>query len=209
MRRGIAPVVFLGALVLALTGAAARPSSSAIGLALGATPAATPEPTPPTELELCAADIEEKYLDRMEARPDAGPAAKTRPRDVTGMQDLYLVELTIPRGICVPYNAVGNKKAGAIVIIVEQGVIELTAQPYGDEPAADVYWGHSWSESGTKLNFGDDVVDVVTLYPGDWVTMSDQVWFTYTSVGDEDAVITKAVWADLGDDIGSSGGTRK
>jgi hypothetical protein len=202
MHRSVAPVVFLSALVLALTGVAARPSTSAIDLALGATPMSTPTPTPPTEL--CADPAEEAYFPYILARPDAGPAAKTVPTDAPAGQSFYLVELTIPRGICVPYDADGNKKEGAVIMMVAQGAIELTVEPYGAPPMAEVLWGHSWSEDGSALPEGTPQI----LYPGDWVTMKDQVWFTYESVGDEDAVIIKTVWAVSPPDIGSHGGKK-
>jgi hypothetical protein len=49
----------------------------------------------------------------------------------------------------------------------------------------------------------------VTLYPGAWVTMNDQMWFTLRAIGGESAEVLKAVWAKPPIDIGGAGGTRK
>lgn len=199
MRRGVAPIVFVVAVLLAPIGVAARPASSAVGLAQE-TPTATPTPPP----EECAADPEKTYLRAIDVDPWSGDAAITRPIAVTGGQDFYLVAWTVPPGICIPYDAEGNKKDGAVILMVEQGVIAFRAEEYDPSSGAEVLWGRPWSDDGSALP-----VDMPqTLYPGDWVTMSGQVWFTFESVGDEDAVVYKAVWAVPPDDVGVHGGSK-
>ncbi len=199
MYRVLVPLVFAVAMLLGIMGGA--PGHS-VALSSAATPEATPAPTPPAEL--CTETDPGVWMPAIDVRPPRAAAALTRPLDVTGDQDLYLVVWTLRPGTCIPYSAEGNQKDGAVILVVQQGIIEYTAQPFGEGSTAEVRWGHADSEDGTVLDFGT----TLTLYPGDWVTQNDQVWFTFQSVGGESAVVLKAVWAKLPPDIGCGGGCR-
>jgi hypothetical protein len=158
--------------------------SPARSLALQASP--TPEPTPPAEV--CAETESDNWEDEIDVRPwDAGQALVT-PLDSPD-HDLYLAVWTIEPGTCVPYAAAGNQKDGAVVLIVQQGVVEFTWQPYSDESPATVTWGHGASDTAGLVPG-----ETQTLNRDDWIAQNDQVWFTLRSVGSEPAVILKAVW---------------
>jgi hypothetical protein len=154
-------------------------------LALQASP--TPEATPPPEV--CAATETDGWEDRIDVQPPGGLDAVVKPLDSPD-QYLYLVAWTIPSGTCIPFEALGNQKDGAVVFIVQQGVIEFTAEPFDADSAAAVTWGPA-SGGSNVLPFGT----TQTLNPGDWVTQDDRIWFTLRSVGDESAIVQKAVWA--------------
>jgi hypothetical protein len=196
MQRVIVPLVFSIAVLLGLTQGTPSPSTAAVAAMIQT----TPTPTPPGDL---CPDPTAVWQDAVDVRPDAAAAAKTRPLDVTGDQDFYLVIWTLRPGTCVPYTAEGNQKDGAVILMVQQGIIDFTAEHYGDDTTAQVLTGRVSSASGTVLTFGE----TKRLYPGDWVTMDDQVWFTYTSVGGESAVVLKAVWAKI-PDSGCGGGCK-
>ena len=140
----------------------------------------------------------------IDVRPDASSAAFIKPRDVTGDQNLYLAIWTLRPGTCIPYGARGNQKDGAVILMVQQGIIDFTAERYGDDPTVRVLWGRVSSADGIPYEFGTQK----RLYPGDWVSMDDQVWFTFTSVGGESAVVLKAVWANPPPVAGCGGGCK-
>jgi hypothetical protein len=210
MQRVIVAVIVSVVVLLGLTLGTVSRSTAGVGAALQETP------TPPAEL--CPADAATPaeaaapaeatpvpgWETLIDVRPDAAPAAVVKPRDVTGEQRLYLSIWTLRPGTCIPYSARGNQKDGAVILIVQQGIIDFTARPYGDDPKPSVRWGRVSSEDGIDYAFGARA----RLYPGDWVTMSDQVWFTFRSVGGESAVVLKAVWANPPIDAGCSGGCK-
>ncbi|MCD6056781.1 MAG: hypothetical protein K0Q71_886 [Thermomicrobiales bacterium] len=194
MSRVVVALLFAIAVALAAVGAIAPRS-----LALEEGP--TPSPTPPPEV--CDASETDGWDDRVYVEPYGEADALVRPLD-SEFQDLYLVVWDIRAGTCVPYAAEGNQKDGAIVLIVRDGVVEFTAEPYFEESEAFATWGRTHGDS-QDVEFGT----TVTLYPGDWVTMNDQMWFTLRAIGGESAEVLKAVWAKPPIDIGGAGGTRK
>jgi hypothetical protein len=211
MQRPIVLFMFVIAIVLGLSGSKVSvisPAGASTPTAATATTAATarPEPsydpclpsTPTVEGDVTTTPV--PWDSAIDVRPPSDSAALLKPRDVTGDQDLYLVVWTLPPGTCIPFSAEGNKKDGAVILMVEQGTIEFIAEPYEGDTAVTVSWGTATS-SGEELGFSSSQV----LGPGDWVMMDDQVWFSYTNVGDENAIVYKAVWADLGDDEGCGG----
>jgi hypothetical protein len=120
-------------------------------------------------------------------RPIASSSPVASPERV-----LYPVVITLPPGKCIPYESLGNRKNGAIVMIVQAGSIEFTAQAHTDAPSAEVRFGGQDDEDfGAVVPFGTSE----TLNPGQWVSQNGQVWFTYRNPGTVDAVIVKAVWA--------------
>jgi hypothetical protein len=146
-----------------------------------------------------AADVRPPGLD------DAAvvPAAEFAAGEPLPARELYLVVITLPPGKCVPYESKGNQKDGAMVLIVQQGTIEYRADAYYDGPTPLVVWGDT---HGTE---GDVTLGTIKrLYPGDWVTHDQQVWFTYRNVGADPAVILKAVWAVQQPGSGCGGGCR-
>jgi hypothetical protein len=173
-------------------------SGSTRSLALEASP--TPPPTPPTEV--CDGTETDHWEDEIDVQPFGASDALVRPLD-SADQDLYLVVWTIRPGTCIPYTAAGNQKDGAIVLIVQDGVVEYTAEPYVAGSVAEVQWGHTTGDSDI-LDFGV----TQTLYSGDWVTQNDQVWFTLRAIGGESAVVLKAVWAKPPIEAGCSGGCK-
>ena len=149
----------------------------------------SPATPPPAPAEVCDETETDHWEDEIDVQPYGASDAFVRPLD-SEFQDLYLVVWTIRPGTCVPYTAEGNQKDGAIVLVVQDGVVEYTAEPYFAGSVAEVTWGHVAGDSNT-LSFGV----TQTLYPGDWITQNDQVWFTLRAIGGESAVILKAVWA--------------
>ncbi|MCD6031403.1 MAG: hypothetical protein K0S78_3577 [Thermomicrobiales bacterium] len=159
-----------------------------------------PIPPPPPPREVCDPSETDAWQDEVDVQPYFWPDAKVRPLD-SEFQDLYLVVWTIRPGTCVPFTAGGHKKDGAIVLIVRDGVVEFTAEPYFEGSEALARWGHTHGD-GDDIEFGVPEI----LYPGDWVTMNDQMWFTLRAVGGESAEVIKAVWAIPPDDIAGGGG---
>ena len=193
MYRIIIAVTFVFAMLVGVIG-----GSPPRSLAAQASP--TPEPTEPAEL--CLEDQVENWENEIDVQPFEYHEANVQPLDSAG-QDLYLVVWTINPGACIPYMARGNQKDGAIVLIVQEGVVEFTAERFDVGSAAEVTWGHPDGE-GTVLPFGTTQI----LNPGDWVTQNDQVWFTFRNTGNESAVILKAVLVpDIGD-VRCSGGCK-
>lgn len=196
------PLVLL-AVVLVMLGGAGR-SAAQDGTA-------TPEPTPPAEL--CAAGAGAPWESRIDVRPPQADAALTFPLDLTDdpadTEDtrlFYLVVWTLQPGTCVPYASEANSKDGAVILLVQQGIVEYTWQPYPGS-SGQVLWGRTAIEGvddGETLDPGD----TLTLYPGDWVVQDDRTWFTFSSVGGESAVVVKAVFAKPPVDIGCAGGCK-
>jgi hypothetical protein len=187
---------------------------------------ASPEATPAATLDgLCnvgmpatpptweSADVRPTgYLDAaailatpVAATPEASPAPATPEPDM-----VYLVVITLPPGHCMPYSAVGNDKEGAIVMIVQQGIVEYQWEPteegilgsapvrHGDESghAPPPYKGAADGEVLERVP--------ILLYPGDWIRQNQRVQFSYRNVGGDSAVILKAVWTVY--DPGGCGG---
>jgi hypothetical protein len=197
MYRIIVAMVFAFAMLIGGIG-----SSPPRSLALQSS--ATPEPTGPPEICPNPEDPH-KWLTEIEVQPPGSKDALVIPLDSPD-QNLYVVVWTIPPGTCIPYTAAGHQKDGAIVLFVQEGVVEFRAEPFDAGSAAEVTWGHT-GEAPAVLPF----TTTRTLNPGDWVAQNDQVWFTMRSVGSEPAVVLKAVWAkpiELGPGEGCSGGCK-
>jgi hypothetical protein len=191
MYRAVIAMAFAIAMLVGVMG-----SSPTRSLALQASP--TPGPAAPSEV--CAETETENWENRIDVEPFGVSDALVQPLDSEN-QDLYLVVLTIDPGTCVPYTALGNQKDVAIVLLVQQGVVEFTAEPF-EGSAGGVTWGHGADDSA-RLDFGV----TQTLNRNDWVAQNDRVWFTLRSVGSEPAVIVKAVWALPGGDGHRCGGS--
>jgi hypothetical protein len=118
---------------------------------------------------------------------------------------LYLVVITLGPGKCIPYASPANQKNGAIVLVVQSGEIEFTAQASTDAPTAKVYFGDPdgpGENPGTSFMFGT----TKHVGPNQWVSQDDRVWFTYKNPSTvDDAVIWKVVWADRVPDEGCGG----
>jgi hypothetical protein len=115
---------------------------------------------------------------------------------------LYLVEIRLRPGECAPYTILGNQKNGAIVLLVQQGNIEFQWDAYDPASTATVKRGNSMMTLGTILPGTPQ-----PFYPGDWISIDRQVWFTYRNAGADTAIIAKAVWAPHGGG-GCHGGCR-
>jgi len=148
--------------------------------------------------EMCGPDelLLPEEIDKLEQPPGstAGvvrPIASSSPV-ASPERVLYPVVITLPPGKCIGYERLGNRKDGAIVMIVQAGSIEFTAQADADAPSAEVRFGGPDDEDyGAVVPFGTPV----TVNSGQWVSQNGQVWFTYRNPGTVDAVILKAVWA--------------
>jgi hypothetical protein len=118
-----------------------------------------------------------------------------------GVRLLYLVEITLPPGDCMPYSALGNQKDGAIVMIVQQGVIQFQWEALDSGSVGEAQDERGDAEGPVAAVIGGERGPAVpegtpqTLETGDWVTMDQQVQFSYSNPGTGDAVILKAVWA--------------
>jgi len=191
--------------------AAAQASSTPDGLCESGTPAAWEladvRPTkqydaavfPPTSPATPGVDGD------IEATPDGTPTS------TTANHLLYLVVITLPPGHCMPYSTPGNDKDGQIVLLVQQGVVEFKWTPLGTGIVGSkppVIRGDSMGHAhaaAADLEPGEVRQDrTQTLYPGDWITLNQNVNFSYSNVGGESAIIVKAVWAT--DHIGGCGG---
>jgi hypothetical protein len=129
------------------------------------------------------------------------PAAELATPEPNPKRQLYLVTITLPVGGCMPYQAGGNQKDGAIVMIVQQGIVQLVWEPAFADTAPTITRG-DMDAGGTPVPDANPQ----TLYPGDWVTLDQQVTFAYRNVSAEPAMILKAVWADPNEEKGSHGG---
>lgn len=212
MRRIAIPVMFVIAVFIALlVGTPVR--SNALTASASPQPTAAPLPPPP---DLCqpgepliddVVDARPPGLDEAAVNPAAEWATPATPGTATPTaetpRELYLVAITLPPGRCIPYTSVGNQKDGAIVMIVQQGKVQYR-------------WGPAIPGSTPIVTIGDSADTLgnpaagstQTLFPGDWVTQDQQVWFTYRNVGGDSAVILKAVWAVPEIDQGCGGGCK-
>jgi hypothetical protein len=139
-----------------------------------------------------------------DVRPPGATEAQVPPA-VDDSRELYLVVITLQPGECMPYDAVGNQKDGAVIWIIQQGVVVYTWKRADDTPA----------DATPVVEVGDNVSTLGRLlddhqrwlYPGDWVSQDQKVEVTYTNMGSDTAIILKAVWAVPGGG-GCGGGCR-
>lgn len=131
------------------------------------------------------------------------PAAEMAAAEPDSPRQLYLVTITLPVGGCMPLEAGGNQKDGAIVMIVQQGIVQFVWEPaYAD--TSPVITRGDMATGGTPV----PQTNPQTLYPGDWITLDQRVTFAYRNTSAEPAIILKAVWADPNDERGLHGGTK-
>ncbi len=126
---------------------------------------------------------------------------------------LYLVEIRLAPDECMPYSAAGNRKRGAIVMMVQQGTVRFQWEPLpsgigGTDPV--VVQGDAGGRATPPP--GGQAGEVPqgtpqTLFPGDWITLNQEVNFSYRNVGSDTAIILKAVWTNSGGG-GCGGGCR-
>jgi hypothetical protein len=110
--------------------------------------------------------------------------------DGTFGRELYLAVFTIPPGECVPFEVTGNQRDGAVIWLVQQGVVEFTWEPFPDtSPVVEV--GDNVRTEQLPLPNGQPRL----LYPGNWVSQDRQIKVSYTNVGGESAIVLKAVFA--------------
>ena len=189
MRRLAILLIVSTALILGI--AVATPSRSTMVVAAAMLQAT---PTPPAD-SLCTVDPANAtaWVGGVTVHPNEADAAVVIPVDSPDHK-LYLTTWTLEKGTCVPFQADGNQKDGAIILIVQKGAIELRVLPYEEGTAAEVYWGKDAAYSGTRVDWWEEGQAPLTLSQGDWVTISDRVWLTFKSDDVEGAVVTKAVW---------------
>lgn len=200
MQRLTVVLVFSVALLLGITAAPSNRATMVVGAAM-----LQLTPSPPAE-GLCAADAADPvaWVGNVQVHPNEADAGVVIPVDSPDHK-LYLTTWTLQPGTCVPFRADGNKKNGAIILIVQQGAIELRVLPYEAGTAAEVYWGKDSAGGGTKVEWWEVGQDPLILSQGDWVTISDQVWLSFKSDAVEGAILMKAVWMAPGDGSGCSG----
>ena len=164
-------------------------------LAQGGTPAAgTPVAFSQPPEELCT---EEEFSgwDSVAEFPKGKSEWQVTPAQASGNKVLYFVVITLEPGKCIPYASPANQKFGAVILIVNQGTIEFTAQPNTIAPTAEAQFGDPDGDGehpGTRVDFGE----TIEVTKDQWVSQTAQVWFTYKNIGTEDAIIWKVVWAD-------------
>jgi hypothetical protein len=189
MARLVAPALFA---IVMLVGFASVPAPSrAYRAQEEATPAASP-----TADGLCAAGMPADWFSadvRPEGVTDAVviPAAEQAMDEPAPVRQLSLIVITLPPGHCMPYSALGNQKDGAVILLVQQGHLEFRWQP---DPAAGGMPTVMRGNSGGTLG-AVPVDDTQDYYPGDWITLDQQVRFSYRNVGGDSAIVLKAVWA--------------
>ena len=186
MVRMLAPALCAIALIVGLIGGSPAPSGA---VQESASPAASSSPggiCPPGSFE---------HWDTADVRPtgpldaDVVPAAELTTGEPAPVRHLYLVEIRLPPGGCMPYVSQGNQKDGAIVMIVQQGFILYQWEPIsGTTP--NVKHGDSSGGAATVTAGAPQ-----PLYPGDWITQDQKVLFSYLNAGSDTAIILKAVWA--------------
>jgi len=195
MSRPVLPVVIGMALVLGVIGLASTSSSAQ-------SPAATP---PAFALPEC----ENQDWKNADVRPPGPresqivPAAAATPG--ADAHELYLVEIRLQPGECMPYEARGNQKDGAVIWMVQQGIVAYTWRMASDSPpnaTPIVRVGDTVSSPGRLAENSPR-----RLYPGDWVAQDQHIEVSYTNLGSDPAIIWKAVWAVPGGG-GCNGGCR-
>ncbi|MGH2614821.1 MAG: hypothetical protein ACRDJC_06250 [Thermomicrobiales bacterium] len=208
MHRVVLALVLVVMVVFAATGAIADESA-----AQSSSPAATPIPASMEMLEFCPAEAEgdpgfdwEGSDVRPPGLPEAAviPAAERLESEPDPERELYLVVITIPPGECMPSVAKGNQKDGAIVMVVQQGIVEYAWEPAFEGTSPIVKRGDTDSTVEDSVPPGTPQL----LYPGDWITQDQEITFAYRSIGGDPAVILKAVWAVPEEEVGCAGGCR-
>lgn len=180
--------------------------ASTYSVAESSTP--TAPPTVPT-VEPCTDDylaVDVRPPDRFDAAATpvvVGTSAAGTPIPVTMDRELYVVVIILPPRGCIPSDAPGNQKDGAVVWLVQQGKVE-----YIWDQAAQVPSG--WTPSVTRGDLAGNRIDLdgeagvaQTLFPGDWVTQDRKVAASIRNIGGDSAMIVKAVYAKS---LGSGGG---
>ena len=119
----------------------------------------------------------------------ATPAAELDLAEPDPERHLYIVFITLQPGECIPHEAIANQKDGAVVMMVQQGVVEFRWEPAFEDSTPTVNQGDM--NSTTPALAGE----VLVLYRDDWITMDQQVAFAYRNIGSEPAIVLKAVWA--------------
>ncbi len=197
MRRGVIPFVLVAVAILGLVGVMPTRSVALLASAL-ATPTVSNIP-PCVDVTWQAADVrppdpQDSFVIPAQIVPTPGGTPQT---DEAG-RELYMVVINLPPGQCMPYEAPGNHKNGAVVWIVQQGKVLYAWEPFpGADPTATPQIVRGDSEGNQDdLNDSDDGPgSPQILYPGDWVTQDRQVQVTYRNVGGDTAIVLKAVFA--------------
>ena len=166
---------------------------------------ATPAPSHPQPDETCAEGSYENWKD-VEEFPLGRASWAVDPLESNHGRPLYFVTITLKPGECIPYESGSNQKDGAVILIVHDGEIEFTAEPfYLDEPEAAVEYGVLDEDDegvGEPLAFGTPQV----VGENEWVSQNTRVWFTFRNTSSTDeAEIWKVVWANYTDPDGCGG----
>lgn len=122
----------------------------------------------------------------------AAPAGAT-PTAEDG-RELYVAVITIPPGGCAPFDWPGNYRDGAVVLLVQQGIVQYVWNPVSEDSAPVVMRGDSAvtdSAQVTPVPAGEWQV----LLPGDWITQDRQVEIEFHNIGGDSAVIVRAAYA--------------
>jgi hypothetical protein len=120
-------------------------------------------------------------------------------------RELYLVAITLQPGECMPYEAKGNQKDGAVIWIVEQGIVAYTWRMASDSPPDAMPIVEVGDNRTTRGRLAEN--SPRRLYPGEWVAQDQRIEVSYTNMGGDTAIIWKAVWA-VPDSGGCNGGCR-
>jgi hypothetical protein len=192
MTRPVVPVVFAIALILAVIGMVPTRSE-----AQTATPAGSPAVVAMeecTDMTWADADVRPPDPNVERVFPVFVSATSGAPPTIEESdRELYLVVITLRPGECIPFDAPGNQKDGAVIWTVQQGKVQYAWKMASDTPPGVtpvVETGNSLRNLG-KVREGD----VKTLYPGDWITQDQRITVSYRNIGGEAAVILKAVYA--------------
>ena len=195
MSRPVIPVLIGVALVLGV-----------IGLVPTGSKAQTESATPPA---FAVPECENKDWKNADVRPPGPlssqiiPAVAATPGSDT--RELYLVVVTLQPGECMPFEAKGNQKDGAVIWIVEQGIVAYTWRMASDPPPNATPIIRFGDTAGTSVKLAAN--SPRRLYPGNWVAQDQRIEVSYTNMGGDTAIIWKAVWA-VPDGGGCNGGCR-
>ena len=105
-----------------------------------------------------------------------------------------------------PFDAPGNQKNGAVILIVQQGKVDYIWKPIEDGDPDSTPTIECGDSAGNRDDISDEPGESQILYPGDWITQDRRVQVSYGNVGSDSAIIMKAVFAVPEDGGGGCGG---
>lgn len=179
--------------VIAVLGLFVAGFSQAVPQRVAASNEATPTPElpPGVSSQLCS----EHQLAQGELvfrAPPGKNSGSVLPYDMS-TQRLFLIVMTLPPGACISWR----EREGAVILVVQEGIIDYTAHYEEVEEEYPVLTGDSDDPDCVFGSPGcptDDVDsdETISLQANDWVTQDRSMWYTFRNGGAEDATVSVA-----------------